>query len=121
MVEEKQGTLEQESQRKENFAKTLAALRDADTLNGELQMKINRAMDRVDMLEQGLELKTTSTQRIVKEDQDSIEIGAQSTGRVKVYGNFKELKQFSEKVAVAIQLLEATREKINKMDVNGGK
>lgn len=120
MEEEKQDTLAGRAGAVDGPKGVVTELAQSAKDNEKLQLQLKTAMDRVSMLEQGLELKTTSTQRIVKEDQDSLEIGAQSTGRVKVYGSFKELKQFSEKVAVAIQLMEATREKLAKMDESAG-
>lgn len=88
--------------------------------NEKLQLQLTTAMDRVGMLEQGLEMRSTATQRIVKEDQDSIEIGAQATGRIKVYGTLGKKQEFAEKIKDAIELLEATREKMKKLDESAG-
>ena len=41
----------------------------------------------------------------VRENQDSIEFGKQSTGRLKVYGDFSKPDEFKKKVDVAIDCM----------------
>lgn len=90
--------------------------------NRELNFKLNRAMDRVRMLEAGITAATTATQRIIKEDQDSIEIGAQATGRIKVYGTLGRKTEFALKIKDAFELLEAAQETSKRLTkkLNGG-
>jgi len=58
----------------------------------------------------------TTTQKIVKMDQDSLEIGAQATGRVKVYGNFNDKKAFAAKVKEALEVLDGAQQAVKKLN-----
>lgn len=116
MEEEKQETLGKGEQQKENFAKTLEALKEEKHANEGLRRQLRKAVDMVSMLEHGLEMKTTSTQKIVKENQDSMEIGAQANGRIKVYGDYGNKPEFAKKIKDAIELLQGTRETLEKLN-----
>jgi len=85
-----------------------------------LRDTFRQAKDRIKMLEHGMSLKTTTTQQIVKVNQDSIEIGEQKTGRVKAYGELGNKKAFAEKINNACELIEASRERIAKFNENSG-
>ena len=84
-----------------------------------LNKQLETAKDRIGMLEHGMEMKTTTTQKIIKTDQDSIEIGAQSTGRIKVYGNFNEAAAFAKKVEQAVKVMKAAGALIGDDDAGG--
>ncbi len=111
--------MEGEEQQKGNYKNIHEALKVSQEENEKMQIQLKTAMDRVAMLEHGLELKTTSTQRIVKDGQDSMEIGAQATGRVKVYGDFVKKAEFAAKIKDALELMEATRGQLEKMNGEG--
>lgn len=83
-----------------------------------LTERMKLAQDRVSMLEAGLNLKTTTHSVHVTADPDSLEIGTQKDGRVKVYGNLSNKKAFAEKLNNAIELIEAAKKKLDKL--NGG-
>jgi hypothetical protein len=83
------------------------------------QMKL--AQDRVEMLERGLEMKSTTVSKIHKIDQDSLEIGAQATGRIKVYGDFKNKQAFAAKLRDAFEVLAGAMEKQAELNGNDKK
>ena len=85
--------------------------------NEALRSQLKTAMDRVAMLELGITTATTTTRLVKKEDQDSIEIGAQSTGRVKVYGDFGKKSEFAKKLKDALEILAAARETMGSGEV----
>jgi len=122
-----EGTEKVEAAKREAAAKALAeakipvsesVIKDLQKKD-ELELQLKTAMERVSMLELGLEMKTQTTQRIVKENQDSIEIGAQATGRVKVYGDYGKKPEFAAKIKDALELLAATRATLEKDNDDG--
>ena len=108
-----------DEQRKEKKPDIKAQLYAAEMHSGKLDEQLEVAKDRVEMLEAGMNLKSTTRSVHATEDADSLEIGTQKDGRVKVYGNFGNKKKFAEKLNTAIELTEAAREKMNVINGNG--
>ena len=75
--------------------------------------ELTRAMElrakEIKMLEMLAMRAATEIQVHRSEDADSIEIGAQSTGRIKVYGDFTKKAEFSRKIKDAIEVLVAAQ------------
>lgn len=86
----------------------------SDSLRAELSSK-NKEIRMIEMLAMRA---TTTIQKVIKEGQDSMEIGAQATGRIKVYGDYGKKQEFAAKIKDAIELMEVTRKTLEKL--NGG-
>lgn len=95
------------------------AAKDMDKTLGFRDVEITALQKNIDQLKQQLMMQNVAVQKIVKEDQDSIEIGAQATGRVKVYGSFGKKQEFAARIKDAVELLEATRATLEKMNGSG--
>jgi len=56
-----------------------------------------------------VEQRNTTTQRIVKDNSDSITIGAPTNGQVKVYGDASNPAEFKKRVAAALGILDEAK------------
>ena len=119
MEGEKQETLETEEKRKSETEVLNDKFKVLEASNDLLKHNLKIAKDRVSMLEVGIASATTTTQLLRKEDQDSIEIGAQATGRMKVHGDFGKKQEFAAKIKDAFEILTASQEQLRKVPLNG--
>lgn len=69
-------------------------------------------------LQHFMEQRTTYTVSRT-ENPDSLEIGTQKDGRIKVYGDFGKKAEFAAKVKDAIDITEAAQERMRKLEQNG--
>jgi len=120
MSAEKPGTLEGKEQEKRPDAELAMDVVKLKEVNKKLQAQLKTAMDRVGMLERGLETKTTTVQVSRTENGDSITIGAPSQGQVKVYGDFTRKTEFAARIKDALELLAAARESVGNGDAKKG-
>ncbi len=60
-----------------------------------------------------IKLETTTIQRIINDNPDSLEIGTPSKGgAIKVYGNFENKEAFKVKIDTAIEVREYASNKV---------
>ncbi len=74
--------------------------------------------DEIKNLRNQIAMQNVTVTKIIKEEQDSIEIGAQATGRIKVYGTAGKKAEFAKKIADQLDLLDATKKRMEK--ITGG-
>lgn len=74
--------------------------------------------DEIKNLRNQIAMQNVTVTKIIKEEQDSIEIGAQATGRIKVYGTAGKKAEFAKKIADQLDLLEAAQPRMKK--ITGG-
>lgn len=66
------------------------------------------------------QLAANTTRQVVQnESPDSLTIGAPTNGQVKVYGNFRDKKEFAGKIRKAMSVLSSAKREYDKMKNEG--